>query len=675
MDIDKPTQTHNQPIYENMITNPLVPMTLRIGVVGHRELPATELQRLQSEIEATYTNIGHAIQQLATDETASALYAKDTQPVIRIISSLAEGADRLCIQPELIPFSHELACILPFSKKDFEQDFLPENSVIDQQLGTVAEFNAILARMNHGQPSVQVIEMDGNLNNRDQAYKDCSRLLVAHSDILIAVYNGDDSEDKGTATAVNAARQNGVPVIHISTLPNTPTQCYCSCRFGCEQDSSKLLTLDLLLEELRRVLLFSDILEVADDVSQSRRQEIFDRFKQYQADQNLLSPADNKADFDFTGPIKLKQEYKNPIARTFDFLKNIIATPVKIEKELETLKEKNTHPITAQEPSNVEDHLAKTSLNKYFAAYLRADRLANYYSRIHRSIFVWIYLLGAAALITAACALAFKAYPCVVLICVLVELTLLVAIHALYQKDHQQKYHDHWLEYRCLAEFLRPMLYLSALGRPYVMHDFRDTVEYLDREVIGHSAVGRSWLYIYTEMINRWAGFNSCHLDAQYKQDTNNFIITNWINKQINYHTQNAATMRVLGNQLREWSFRLFFATVVVVALKLITISINLALDTKTISDVISYTLALGAAILPICATTAYAIRNHAEFDISSQRSLSMRTALISRRNKLTNRATLTTSQMTSILNEISTITIKETADWLEIYEVKDNEL
>ena len=82
------------------------------------------------------------------------------------------------------------------------------------------------------------------------------------------------------------------------------------------------------------------------------------------------------------------------------------------------------------------------------------------------------------------------------------------------------------------------------------------------------------------------------------------------------------------------------------------------------------------AAILPMLATTAYAIRNHAEFDISAQRSLSMRTALISRRKQLMpGPSTLTSSQMTMILNDIATVTIKETADWLEIYEVKESEL
>ena len=53
-----------------------------------------------------------------------------------------------------------------------------------------------------------------------------------------------------------------------------------------------------------------------------------------------------------------------------------------------------------------------------------------------------------------------------------------------------------------------------------------------------------------------------------------------------------------------------------------------------------------------------------------------MRTALISRRKQLMpGREILTSGQMAMILNDIATITIKETADWLEIYEVKESEL
>lgn len=666
-------------IYQNIVANPLAPMTLRIGVAGHRTLPADQLPRLREEIRAIYAAIGQAVQAIFREEAATWLYARET-PIIRIISSLAEGADRLCVEPDLTAFDGlklELACIFPFLKEEFEQDFLPKNSVIDKQQGTVVEFNAILERIGYGQPTAQVIELDGNPANRDAAYNHCSQLLVAHSDILIAVYDGDDSEDKGTAAAVKAAKHNGIPVIHISTLANTPLQCHCSTRFGHEPCDTHYTT-GLLHKELHRVLLFSDVLDQAgpdNEIDDLRKQKILARFKQYQAEDNLQLTRD-RPDFYDAGPIKLARKYKDKTAEAFDILKQVITTPEKIQKELKRLKKQDIDSAAAEKPENVEQQLSKPSLNRYFAAYLRADRLANYYASIHRSTFVLIYLLSAAALVTAASALLFQATKWAVLLCVVFELVFLIAIFVLYWRDHSKKYHDRWLEYRCLAEFLRPMRYLSLLGSPYAISNFRDTEEYLHREVIGHSAVGRSWLYIYTETINRWAGFDACRLDTDCKQTVSHFIRTTWLNGQISYHTYNAAAMRVLGHRLGQLSFWLFVVTVVIVVFKLIIVGRGLAIDPEIAHGFFADSFAWLAAVLPMLATTAYAIRNHAEFDISAQRSLTMRTALIFWRKKLRNgQATLTSGQMAMILNDIATITIKETADWLEIYEVKESEL
>ncbi|UJP02145.1 MAG: hypothetical protein LZF85_10200 [Nitrosomonas sp.] len=664
-------------VYEKMVTNPLAPMTLRIGVAGHRALPHDQLPRLREEVSAIYADIHRIMQQTAAAETAAVLYDKDTKPVIRIISSLAEGADRLCIDPDLIAFEHELACILPFLKEEFERDFLPENSAIDNQQGTMAEFNAILERTGYGQADAQVIELDGNPDNRDEAYNHCSQLLAAHSDILIAVYDGDDSKNTGTAAAVKAAKCNGVPVIHISTLADTPPQLHCSTRFGHEPCDIPCTT-DLLQKELQRVLLFSDLLDQAgsdNKIDPVRKQKILARFKQYQAEANLQLTRD-RPDFDDAGPIILGQKYKNKAAEAFDFLKKKIASPEKIQEELKRLKKAAGDSAATEKSESVEQQRSKPSLNRYFAAYLRADRLANYYASSHRSIFVLIYLLGAAALITAATALLFQAIKWVVLLCVVFELAFLMTIFVLYWHDHRQKYHDRWLEYRCLAEFLRPMRYLSLLGSPYAIGNLRDTGEYLHREVIGHSAVGRSWLYIYTETINRWAGFNACRLDTDCKHAVSHFIRTTWLNGQISYHTYNAAAMRIVGHSLGRLSFGLFVATVLIVILKLIIVGRGLAIDPEMAHGLIADSFAWLAAILPTLAATAYAIRNHAEFDISAQRSLSMRTALISRRKQLMpGRAILTSSQMAMILSDIATVTIKETADWLEIYEVKESEL
>ena len=242
-------------IYEDMVSNPLVPMTLRIGVAGHRLLPDTVVEQIRERICA---------------------------PVVRGISSLAEGADRLGIAPELLPPAFEMAAILPFLKEDYRQDFCPGFSAVDCERGTETEFDELLQRI--VQMSGQVIELDSNPDNRERAYLECSYTLAAHSDILIAIYDGDRSELKGTAATVDYAKRNGVPVIHISTLDAT-CKLYFSNQSGCENGSVEF-SQEALQQELRRILLFTDILAFpgsGEDVvmTKHRRNEILNLFGLY----------------------------------------------------------------------------------------------------------------------------------------------------------------------------------------------------------------------------------------------------------------------------------------------------------------------------------------------------------------------------------------------------------
>jgi len=663
-------------IYADMVSNPLVPMTLRIGVAGHRLLPDTLVERIREKIRVTYAAIAAAVQMLHADEIAAVLYAHDSAPVIRVITSLAEGADRLCIAPELLPPAFDMAAILPFLTEDYRQDFCPGFSAVDRERGTATEFDELLQRI--VQMSGQVIELDGNPDNREQAYIECSYTLAAHSDILIAIYDGDQNELKGTAATVDYARRNGVPVIHISTL-DAACKLYFSDRSDCENDPVEF-SQEALQQELRRILLFTDILAFPGSgenaaMTKHRRDEILNRLKRYRDEDNLDYDAKNCSDFAGEGPIVLKQKYKSMAAKAFDCFKACIATPQKIQNELNKTAEHKGESATVGERETICEKLITPSLDRYFAAYLRADRLASYYSHSHRSTFLWIYMLGAAALITAACALAFKTDKQLVLFFVLIECVLLAGIYWLYRQDHKNAYHDRWLEYRCLAEFLRPMRYLALLGSSYTISRFRSHEEYRNREVIGHGDGGRSWLYLYSETVIRWVGFNSCRMEPEYKENVRRFIIRTWLEGQINYHRHNAAAMRVLGHELSQWSYYFFIGTVLIVGFKLLTICMELLLDFSIIPHALSYVVALGAAVLPICATTAFAIRNHAEFDISAQRSLTMRNFLKSKGHKLVHvTSPMSSMQMTTILNQIAADTIKETAEWLEIYEVKETE-
>ena len=117
-----------------------------------------------------------------------------------------------------------------------------------------------------------------------------------------------------------------------------------------------------------------------------------------------------------------------------------------------------------------------------------------------------------------------------------------------------------------------------------------------------------------------------------------------------------------MGHGLHRVSFLLFWITMAVVLLKLTGLPIANYIGA-----------ALLAAVLPAFASAAFAIRNHAEFDITAQRSQSMRVKLSRLRQQLAD-APCDSKALADILLKTAETTMGETADWLQIFEVKQSE-
>lgn len=217
-------------------------IVLKVGVAGHRRLKKDHLPIFRQKLKSIYSDIHQFFFNKASDKIH-----------VRYISSFAEGADRLCIEPEVIPFECELAAIFPFPTEEYEKDFLPDESVVDSKNGTVSEFRQFLERVDLGWESEDsqegIIELDGNPLRRTEAYNHCSQVLVEHSDLLVALYDGNLSKHVGTAVTVRKAMELGVPVIHVSTMEPGKVLLYPSYRF--ERADSEL---PYSRENLERVL-------------------------------------------------------------------------------------------------------------------------------------------------------------------------------------------------------------------------------------------------------------------------------------------------------------------------------------------------------------------------------------------------------------------------------------
>jgi hypothetical protein len=167
-----------------------VPFRLRIGVTGHRHLP--EGIKWRDRIDAA----------LGLIEARLAL-AGDTPLAWLVISSLAEGADRLVAEAILDRPGSLLEVPLPLSRDDYQTDFKSDES------------KAAFARL-YDQASL--ITRSPRFESRDSAYEWAGLAVVGRSDIIIAVWDGLPSRGVGgTADIVRLARRYGRPVVHIPT--------------------------------------------------------------------------------------------------------------------------------------------------------------------------------------------------------------------------------------------------------------------------------------------------------------------------------------------------------------------------------------------------------------------------------------------------------------------------
>jgi hypothetical protein len=177
------------------------PVCLRVGVSGHRQppkLPAASEPSLRAHVGRILTAAG---------EVARAAGA-DRPPELAVVSSLAEGADRIVAEAGLAA-GFALNAILPFARAEYERDFATAQSR--------AAFAELLAR------AAAVIELSGAAAARPQAYEAAGLLMLANIDLLIAIWDGARAAGVGgTAQIVGRALARGIVVAWIRpTNPGT----------------------------------------------------------------------------------------------------------------------------------------------------------------------------------------------------------------------------------------------------------------------------------------------------------------------------------------------------------------------------------------------------------------------------------------------------------------------
>jgi len=138
-------------------------------------------------------------------EEAKRMFAtlKSGRLEVTLLSSLAEGADRLVALEVLKVPGSILEVVLPLEREDYMQDF--------ESVESKREFEELFS-------CARSVRRVAQKHSRNEAYEQAGRYIVDHCDVLIALWDGKPAAGQGgTAEIVEYARKKNRPLIWIHT--------------------------------------------------------------------------------------------------------------------------------------------------------------------------------------------------------------------------------------------------------------------------------------------------------------------------------------------------------------------------------------------------------------------------------------------------------------------------
>jgi hypothetical protein len=170
---------------------------LSIGITGHTNLDPEQTEKLEQAINEA---ICHIEQQFAAEH------------YLTIYSTLAAGADRLVARQLLSRKAARLIAILPLPQDEYIDVFGPSDDYRVDSQG--AELRKELKYwLTH--KAIEIIEMPSS-PTRKSAYLKAGYYIAEHSDVLIAIWDGNEQEDDSNiAQIINRAEKLNKPICHI----------------------------------------------------------------------------------------------------------------------------------------------------------------------------------------------------------------------------------------------------------------------------------------------------------------------------------------------------------------------------------------------------------------------------------------------------------------------------
>ncbi len=545
---------------------PTLPFALTVGVTGHR-LPAIDPARrdkVEAEVASALAMIENVARKLHERLESSGAFSSD-DPVFALVSPLADGADQIAATAAL-DHGWRLQAVLPFARDEYARDFVEEDPA--------QTFDSLIERASC------ILELPGSREREAESYLLAGRATVAHCDVLIALWDGAPPRGRGgTAEIVQLAVSSGVPVIHVGTAAQSEVGLMWSAF------DPHVVTRSAFERTIRRPL------------DEAQLQWVMDA---------MLSPPSDLGEqrhlFDFRSekPRRIRGRIEFPLLLTLTGVKRIRASNWRESACIRAIEDE-----WRRFASNCSDrHGVAASLDLIERAYAWSDRLASYYAQTFRSGHVFNFSLMATAALIGLSAFLFphRQFELAVM-----ELLVALAVIGNTIFGTRREWQRRWLDYRHLAERLRPMRSLKLLGvaAPEPPGSMTDPIP-------------RRWIDWYAAGIWRAMGCPNGFIDQNRADNLIAAISTNEIDSQISYNEGAARQADLLDHRLGMVFNGLFIATVIVSA----AVVIGMKVAPDWIGNHQNW-LTLVSAGLPAIATSIFGIRSQGDFAGSAQRSQS----------------------------------------------------
>src|SRR5438270_2400874 len=368
------------------------------------------------------------------------------------------------------------------------------------------------------------------------------RATVAHCDMLIAVWDGLPPRGRGgTGEVVQLAITRGTAVIHLPPEPDAPAR-----------------------------LLWSafdpTVLTTADEATVARP---LDRPDMDVLLQGLLMPPPDEQEQDFLK--RFTHERLRHIRARIEYPLLLAAAGVG-RFGAKDFRNKHCEAQIRDEwrryrEGCAEAHQISASIDLLEQAYSWADRLATHFAQTYRSGHIFNFLLGGVAVCLGlgtfmAPRLKFEEAALELLI------TLAILLNAII--GQRQEWHRRWLDYRQLAERLRPMRSLKLLG-----------IAAPDPPGTATNPVPKRWIDWYASAMWRAMPCPTGVIDRDCAARLGRAIATHEVEPQVGYHLRNAEQIEALDHRLEQIGMVLFAATVLVTIATIVGLGLGLIVVTR----------------------------------------------------------------------------------------------